>query len=803
MSKVETAAVRLLSSSLALAAGMAGSAFAQDNSERGVGEIVVTAQRFEQTIREVPVSIAALGNEELEDLGINDLKDITGQVPNLFINNFNGRSDTVRLFIRGIGQNDVSLTQDPSVALYIDNIYVGSAIGSSFDSLDLERVEILRGPQGTLYGRNSTGGAVNLIPRRPDLDEFNASAFVGAGNYDLRTARVGLNLPIFENRLGIKIDYGRTERDGWVENLGPGDDFSLQDRQNVRAALRWAPTDSVTVDYAYDWSQVQDTQPFTTATSLLPGTPGPDGGRVFDLVGAPPGFDVNVETRNTDPQVSQVRPDSATSLRPVLPGNSQISGHAINVDWDVTPNFTLRSITGYRRIASLFQGDYLPTFEGRLLFGSTPLDPNIYGSIGGQNTSTHFRNISQEFQALGTTNIGGGELRYVGGLYYYQQEAEQVQQSVFVFPRGGASATIDDSSWALFGEATFTPNAFDNRLHVTLGGRYSEDERSATRINESSIAYARLGGMTAENCANQAFLGQILPEDNCPTGGGVVQAATYDRSFENFSASGSIAWELTDAINIYGRVAQGYKTGGTSERSADPNLFSVGYEPEEILSYEVGVKGLYFDSRLAVNAAVFYMTLDHFQTSVQTGTTPGDRDFVGLDDNSYQGLEADATWRVNEHLTLTSGLGLLETEVGPDTVTFPLSGVGTRTDQLIAEFPYAPEQTFNVGINYETALADYLNMSATLNYAYQSTSQTSLNVFENTSLDARGVLDGSVTLRLTGLGAGETSVRIWGRNILDEDYRIVDNRSFAFVGAAQQAEWGEPATFGVTLGYEY
>ncbi|MDX2274539.1 MAG: TonB-dependent receptor [Hyphomonadaceae bacterium] len=813
MANTKTGVWRYLTSSLAMTAGMAGMAvpaLAQEDGERSIGEVVVTAQRFEQTIREVPVSIAAINGEQLENLGIDDLKEVTGQVPNLFINNFNGRSDTVRLFIRGIGQNDVSLTQDPSVALYIDNVYVGSAIGSSFDSLDLERVEILRGPQGTLYGRNATGGAVNLIPRRPQLEDFSVNTSVTGGTYNLRAGRIGVNVPVVDD-LAVKIDYGRTLRDGWVENNGLGDDFSEQDRENARFALRWEPSDTVSVNYAYDWSHVQDTQPFTTATLLrddLPFGVGPDGNPLYPLPGAP-AF-VQVEVRQNDPQFSERRPDEATSLRPVLDGESQISGHALNIDWDISPNLTFRSITGYRRIVSNFQGDYLPTFEGRLvLFGTTVISP--YGSVGGQNIATHFDNLSQEFQLLGNTELGFGDVRFVTGAYYYTQEGEQVQASVFVTPRGGASATIDDKSWALFGEATLTPNAFDERLHLTFGARYSEDERSARRINEGSIAYARLGGMTAENCANQAFIGQFLPGE-CPATTGVVQAATYDKQFDNFSMSGSISYELTEDINIYGRIAQGYKTGGTSERSADPVLFSLGYEPEEILSYEIGAKGLYFDNTVSINAAIFYMELDRFQTSVQTGATPGERDFVGLDGNTYQGVEIDAQWAATDHLTVLASYGSLETEVGQPTVAFELAPGGvctgtlsgaTCTQSLISEFPYAPEQTITFGLNYDTSITDRLGLKWSLNYAHQSGSATSLNVFENTRLDQRGVIDGSVTLTLDQVAGGEATLKLWGRNIMDEDYRIVDNRSFNFVGAAQQAEWGEPATFGLTLGYRY
>ena len=821
MAKTTSPKWGLVTSSVAALAALATPSFAQTEGPE-VDEIVVTAQRFEQTIRDVPISMAALDGQALDDLGINDLKEINGQVPNLFINNFNGRSDTVRLFIRGIGQNDVSLTQDPSVALYIDNVYVGSSIGGSFDLLDLERIEILRGPQGTLYGRNATGGAVNLISRAPELGEFSVRGRATIGNYNLRAGQVGLNIPLGDT-LAAKIDFGRTERDGWISNSGPGEDFSVQDRENARFALRFEPGDNITADYAYDWSNVQDTQPFTSLTSLAPGLLGSN---VYAL-GAPtsggPGitvFGTALRVTYTDPApYSASRPDTVTSARAVLPGDTTVSGHSLNLEWDVTPNFTLRSITGYRQIDAQARIDYLPTATGALgtfIINATAFPvittsftpfPIPAGSLGGQNIKTDFENFSQEFQALGETPFLGGNLRYVAGLYYYTQEGSQVQAGVFVTPRGGASAVIDDRSWAAFSELTFTPSAFDERLHFTLGGRYSEDDRSAVRINESSFGYAALGGFTVANCADPTLgptIVAIVGAGACVAPTGVIQGANYDQQFDNFSMSGSATFEVTEDINLYARIAQGYKTGGTSERSADPNLFRAGYQPEDILSYEIGLKGLYFGNRLSLNMALFHMEIEAFQTSVQTGATPGDRDFVGLDGNVFEGFEADATLAVTDKLTLTASLGLLDTEVGQPTVTFPtVVPPFTRTDTLIPTFPYAPERTVNFGANYQTPLGGDYSLSASFNYAYQDGSPTSLNVFDNTTLDQHGVLDAQVTLHRANTSLlGNASLKLWGRNLTDEDYRVVDNSAFAFVGAAAQAEWGEPSTFGVTVSFE-
>jgi iron complex outermembrane receptor protein len=821
----------LLSSSVVVAAGLATPAFAQDGPT--ADEIVVTAQRVEEVLRDVPVSVAAMDGERLEELGIDDLRDFTGQVPNLFINNFNGRPDTVRIFIRGLGQNDVSLTQDPSVALYIDNVYVGSAIGSSFDSLDLERVEILRGPQGTLYGRNATGGAVNLISRRPQLEEFNVYGSTTFGNYNLRQARIGVNIPIGED-FAANLVYGVTERDGWVQNDGLGRDWSEQDRENFRGALRFSPSSSFEVNYSYDWSHVQDTGPFTGPSVFTNGTPTPAGGPTPNIIGgvgymflgAPypnpatgPYASVAEITYSDAAALGNSRPDSATALQEVVPVDSTIYGHSLSIEWNLSDALTLRSITGYRSIESDFRGDYMPTAQGQigvLNLGTFAFSPGVDfnadgtpdlvlppGSVGGQGIVTEFESLSQEIQALGTVDALGSTIRYVAGVYYYEQEGSNFQTSTFLTPRGSASAAIDDDSIALFTEVTFFPHAFNDQLEISLGARYSEDTRTAERINESSYAYAALGGFTPANCADPTLGPVILaqPENMgvCDPSG-VVQGASYSRDFDNFSPSLSVTWNFTDTVNAYFRYAQGYKTGGTSERSATPALFSVGYEPEEVTSYEIGLKGLFFNRRLAFNMAAFYMELDAFQTSVQTGTTPGDRDFIGLDGNTFQGIEADAQFAITDYLSLVASVGILDTEVGQTTVTYSDSLGAPVTANLISVFPYAPEQTITLGVNYERPVnADY-TLTGALNYAYQSSVETSLNVYENTDLDSHGVLDGSLALTRTYNDSDDTfTLRIWGRNILNEDYRIVDNQSFAFIGAQRSAEWGEPATYGVTL----
>ncbi|NQX89344.1 MAG: TonB-dependent receptor [Halioglobus sp.] len=201
-------------------------------------EVMVTAQRRTESLQDVPISIVALGQQTLEIRAIDELEDIGLDIPNFTVNTFPSDSTTIRLFIRGIGQNDAQITQDPSVALYLDGVYIGTSVAAGFEGVDVERIEVLRGPQGTLYGRNATGGAVNIITRRASIDGIEFRQDLTAGNLNKLQSKTLLNIPL-GNSVAAKINYNYTTRDGIVKNRGPGEDFMNEDRKTLVADLRW------------------------------------------------------------------------------------------------------------------------------------------------------------------------------------------------------------------------------------------------------------------------------------------------------------------------------------------------------------------------------------------------------------------------------------------------------------------------------------------------------------------------------------------------------------------------------------
>ena len=334
-------------------------------------------------------------------------------------------------------------------------------------------------------------------------------------------------------------------------------------------------------------------------------------------------------------------------------------------------------------------------------------------------------------------------------------------------PLGPNFSSAKNESKAVYGQATYSPDTFDGRLHLTLGARYSDENRKVHRTNVN-----------------------VNPQ---------VIDAEYDKDFTNFNPSLTVAYDLTDNVNIYGKVMTGFKSGGTAMTSANSALFAQGFDEEEVLSYELGYKSILLDNTLRFNMAIFRTEMDGAQTSVITGASPSARDFLPLDDNVFQGIEFDLEYQLSRSLRMAINYGYLDTETGSNFID---SVVGRTL--LIDSFPYAPEHSFSASLNHDVALSNG-RLTSALNYSYQDEVFSSVNVNDNSTLPSYSLLGFSATWADIKLGslAGDFSVQIWGRNILDEEYAIVGTGSWQAFGAAQVDTFGDPRTYGVTLGYSF
>jgi len=415
-------------------------------------EVIVTAQKRAESLQEAPISMAAFSSQRLDNMGFTDIGDLQHSVPNLSMREMPSSKAAMRTYIRGVGNNDAQASQDPAIAIYLDGIYIARSTGLIAELTDVERIEVLRGPQGTLYGRNATGGAINIHSRAP-AGEFGLKQKFTAGNRGLWRSQTIVDLPEVAD-LSAQLAYVRGAVDGWVKNRGEGVDFNQEKREALRLALRWQPLDELTIDYAYDRSSLDFGSHFqqTLMPSSVPGVPW-----------------------------SHKRIRSATPAMPFEESHLRISGHSLITEWSASDALTIKSLTGYRELKERLYQDY----------GPNPLAPHMFANAPYDTDQDQF---SQEFQFLG--QLDGTGLDYVAGLYYFEESAKEVISDYTMnIPLQDRKTRMENSAWAAYGQLTWTPPILDHRLHLTAGARYSEDKRK--------IRGDRTGYVTGESFSNE------------------------------------------------------------------------------------------------------------------------------------------------------------------------------------------------------------------------------------------------------------------------------------------------------------
>ncbi len=696
-------------------------------------EVVVTAQKRAESLQEVPISIVSFNQDKLATLRIDELTDIGASIPGFVVNNLNNDPAAVRLFIRGIGGNSVQITQDPSVALYMDGVYIGSAFGTGFEGVDVERIEVLRGPQGTLYGRNATGGAVNVITRRASTEAFVFEQDFSAGNLGAFKSSTSLNIPISSN-VAAKLNYLKSDRDGYVSNDGLGLDFGRENRNAVVFDLHMAPSDWLSADYRFERTNMDDSQRLEQVVEL-----DPSGALAFST-------DIQ--------QWSPDRLDDVTAVRSISANDLELQSHSLHINWDLSEAVSLRSITAYRKFENEAYSDPLSTAIGNgTFYNNAPYDAVFH---------TDYKQFSQEFQLVGGIN----RFEYVAGAYLFRSEASWAVNQVSIgFPLGPNFSDTENSSEALFGQVTYTPEFLESRLHLTLGARYSAENRQANRTNIN-----------------------ITPP---------MIDAEYDKDFSKFNPALTASWDLGDNANLYAKVMTGFKSGGTSMSSPNVVLYQKGFDEEEVVSYEMGYKGELLERSVRLNAAAFYTEMDGSQTSVQTGAAPSARDFLPVDGNTFQGIEIDSTLLLPAGFSFSLAYSFLKTELGEDSVT---SAAGIT--HLVDEFPYAPEHSGTLSLDHYLALP-VGELTSSIEYSYQDETFSSVNENDNTTLPSYSLLGASIAWKDIELGAslGYLDIQLWGRNLLDKEYAIVSTASWQAFGASNLTTFGDPRTYGITLSY--
>jgi iron complex outermembrane recepter protein len=760
-----------------------------------IEEVVVTAQRRAEPLQTTPIAITALSADTLNKAGVTDFAGVAESSTSLNFTPYPSSSNTLILYMRGQGVADPNqITQDGSVGLYEDGFYISRPQAETFDLADVDRVEVLRGPQGTLYGRNTTGGAVNIITRKPTgTTDYKLSVDGGTRGY-VRALGV-MDTPTIAGGLSGKVILLFSNLGGNVHNSSGEEDYNRSRQKGYRAALRWDDGGPFTADYFFEWGEIDSTPVYYQNSAL--------GGLI-------PGYPATNELASNTWEPLQL---------PLSVARTDADG--LTLAWQPNDSITVKSLTGYRGLDSRFVQNY----AGALSNPATAAFTGVLNSVGGDIVQSH--QLTQEFQLVGGI---GKVFNYVAGLYYFDEHANHAQGNAQSIPTvlPGPPAylpyslveeryvTADAKSKAAYVQGTWSPDALNNRLSLTLGGRYTKDNRNATRDDTSTQTITLL----------EPGIG-ILPFSTTATEVGEHNSL----AFSKFNPAGTLSMAWTTDINTYLRIATAYKAGGSSE--ADKiGAFGTTFGPENVTTYELGLKSYWLEHRLRANIAAFHsdfkdmqlqFNVDATNVSIVHSQNAGKAKVDGAELELLLVPVNDFSLGINYtylHTSIDQVTALAGTIFDPAVNPASPYHVGQNISSLF-RLPFAPDNVVDLTADWTMLHATQGNLELSLNYRHQSrlynTATTGPGVPGSTefySISPYGVLDGRLTWNFTVPENKSLRLSLWGKNITNEKYPLsviglgssvlVPTPGTPMTGYTYQAvAWAPKAMVGVQIQYGY
>jgi iron complex outermembrane recepter protein len=709
-------------------------------STDGMPDIIVTAERRETRLQDTPISITALSAGQIEAKGVRSINDLAAQVPNLTSTTGPQGSADANFFVRGVGQFDFIITNDTGVGVYVDGVFLGRSIGAMLDTADIDRVEVLRGPQGTLFGRNTLGGAISITSVQPKLGDLAVNGRATYGSRNRIDIDGAVNFALGD-KAAIRISGVTRNQDGFATNALTGEKFGKTKRDGARATLLFEPTDTLKITLAADYA-------------LDKSNPAPS----VNLAFAPfPFFPADVNK------------DRSTDFYTIFASNSpaarnEVYGFSGTLAWDFG-GATLKSITAYRNLDSFSTSD--PDGTGYRLYD--------------QQTTTQQHQFSQELQLSG--DAFDDKLGYLIGAYYFREQAKQVLNLCFapitplptarfnqcnVWSQGNEQKT---SSYAVFGQARY--NVTD-ALSLTLGGRYTWEDKDI--VSNQFFDFRPAGFSPAP--------GIVLPGFVAP----IVTNLGSSLSFRKFTPKVGLEWKASDDILVFASYAKGFRSGGFNGRLIAPQTFVPTYEPDTNDTYEVGIKSDLIDRTLRLNLTGFYSKYKGIQ---QTISDPAVQFRVAnAGDAELYGFEAELTATPLAGLRFNLGVGYTSSTFQNVPVNVgPING---------NRLPFSPEFTVAVGGEYaiDSSVGTF---TPRVDYRFQS--RTFFTAF-NLPLEQQAPY-GLLAARLTFVDKSERfSLAVYGDNLTDSKYFTFGQNALQAQGVAYNYI-GRPQEFGVTLGVRF
>ncbi|HEX7854549.1 MAG TPA: TonB-dependent receptor [Sphingobium sp.] len=782
LSRICAAAMMLAASPLAISAAQASDAGASAASDAAASDdgdgIVVTARRREEKAQDVPIALSVVGQEQLASTGFVSLTQFQQLVPSMQVFSINPRNTNIN--IRGLGSN-VAVSNDGleyGVGVYVDNVYYARPAQSQFELVDLDRVEVLRGPQGTLFGKNTTAGAINITSRLPSFTP--EAAFEGnIGNYGYHQVRGSVSAPLLSDKVAFRLSIADTHRDGFLYNTTTGTRTQANDNFTVRGQLLIEPTSDIRIRLIGDYSKAN----YSCCTGVPVGVftrYSNTGNTLTDTIAAQAARAGYTLPAN-DPFARKVDVDSP--IRVFM----ESYGASGQIDWDLG-NAALTSITAYR------WWDWAPSNDN----DGTALPIWTVGI-----TLSHQQQFSQELRLAST---GHQTIDWVAGLYYFWQRLQSTGINTYgsaaapwyAAPGGPSQATWDlalngfssvnhayasTKSYAAFGQATWN---LSDRLALTGGLRFTHEDKYGT-FDESTVAGQNITG----NATAQALRNNFAPD-----------VAPYDVGLKNDSLTGqaSLSYKIAPTVMAYASYARGGKSGGLNLGAARPGLvFPRTVEPEKVDAYEVGIKSELWDRKLTLNLAGYWTNVSDYQSSVSTIINGVSAQYIqNVGNVRSRGFEVDARFAPTRHIALTGAASYVDATYrnyrnAPAAVE--LQGV---TSQDLSGQPVAgvSEFSYNAGIDAAQPLAGTIGdveLYGHADYSHRSSYLTQVTNSIYSRVPAYGIVNARVGLRTAN---GLWDVSAWARNLFNKDY-------FVTIGGSNTGRisgiLGEPRTYGLTF----
>ena len=783
----------LASAAVSSDAEVAAAEDAAQNYDTGLTEIVVTATKRETNLQQTPISISVMGAETIKERKVQSLLDLAdGGVPSLRVATFEARQSALTIGIRGIVPLDANQpAREQGVGVYIDGVYLGRQHGLNAGLFDVERVEVLKGPQGTLFGRNTEGGALSIVSKAP-TGEFGGRVEGSIGNIGSRSGALHLNLPEVAG-FSIKLDGVYQHQDAVTANPLPEQaGWGYFDRQGLRAAVRWAPVDGITNDFSFDVSKDENTPFYSQLLNFNPNNCLSGGSNTTPLPIPQGSSCVTSGTAFTGtqgtirPLIPGVTVNGTTLMRTAdigVPQKNSVDktfGFTNLFKWKVSPEIELRSITAWRGV-DVEQWDNsggyhrVPVVNYTTACTAAAPCPFSRYSLADLNQ----RQFSQELQAVGTL----GSIDYVAGLYYFNERVnddaatpnsmgviyDTPSQAIFtpipfctaITPDfvgkavNGCSidraSAVKSKSYAAYGQLTW--NATE-ALHITAGGRYTEDRK------KGELLYSR--GVNYQTNTAAATINGYTP---------------LDKKWNRFNPMVTIAYDLGESLHSYAKYATGYRAGGASSRTTDYRAF----DPEDVKSYEIGVKADFWDRRARFNVAAYIMDRTASQVDLSTIQPTASGNFNNLvtfnapGKTKIRGVEADLTLKPIESLKIDLSYAYTYTNIPAVPVTYTeFSATGAPTGQSTTVpqkfyIVFTPRNAASGSIDYELPLnwgdaKVKLHLDANYSQATQSFDQFA------TKNDESFIVNGRLSVLDIAMGGSKLNLGLWSRNIFNTQY---------------------------------